>query len=283
MVLPESFQFSQGSLQDFVDCRRRFYLRYVRRLAWPAIQAEPVSEKERNDRLGAHFHRMVQQNLIGIPPARISAMIHDRDLEEWWQNYLKFKEDPGGFGTLLSSGVRLHPETTLVAPLAGYNLIARCDLVVTLEGKLSILVDWKTGHKLPRRDLLAARMQTRVYPYLLVRAGTHLNGGEPVAPEQVEMIYWFAAFPGQPERFCYSPQHYQDDEQYLCDLISQVRGLEADDYYPSTDANRSRLCVYRSLCDHGITAGGLDELESEEVTDNSSDEFNFDQAGMIAF
>ncbi len=40
MALPSDFQFSQSSLQDYVDCPWRFYLRYIRQLAWPAIVAE---------------------------------------------------------------------------------------------------------------------------------------------------------------------------------------------------------------------------------------------------
>ena len=40
--LPDDFHFSQGSLQDYVDCQRRFQLRYLMKLAWPAVDAEPA-------------------------------------------------------------------------------------------------------------------------------------------------------------------------------------------------------------------------------------------------
>jgi hypothetical protein len=46
MILPGDFQFSQASLQDYVDCPKRFPLCYLMKLSWPAIQAEPVSEHE---------------------------------------------------------------------------------------------------------------------------------------------------------------------------------------------------------------------------------------------
>ena len=59
--LPVDFQFSQGSLGDFVDCRRRFQLRYMWRLSWPAVQSEPYSEHERVMRRGVLFHQLVQQ------------------------------------------------------------------------------------------------------------------------------------------------------------------------------------------------------------------------------
>ena len=42
----EDFRFSQGSLQDYVDCQRRFQLRYVVNQSWPDVQAEPLMELE---------------------------------------------------------------------------------------------------------------------------------------------------------------------------------------------------------------------------------------------
>ena len=51
-LLPDDFSFSQASLQDFEVCRRRFYLRYVLGLRWPASPAEPIDEHERRVRWG---------------------------------------------------------------------------------------------------------------------------------------------------------------------------------------------------------------------------------------
>ena len=56
MTLPADFQFSQGSLQDYADCPRRFQLGYILRLAWPAVEAEPVLESERRQLQGQAFH-----------------------------------------------------------------------------------------------------------------------------------------------------------------------------------------------------------------------------------
>ena len=38
MNLPPDFHFSQASLRDFLACPRRFLLRHIQRLAWPAIE-----------------------------------------------------------------------------------------------------------------------------------------------------------------------------------------------------------------------------------------------------
>jgi hypothetical protein len=78
-VLPDDFQFSQASLQDYVDCRRRFQLRYLLELAWPAIQAEPAEDQEMHGQQGELFHRLVQQHQLGIPAARLASMAQAAD------------------------------------------------------------------------------------------------------------------------------------------------------------------------------------------------------------
>ena len=50
-ILP-NFVFSQSSLQDYVDCARRFELRYIDELRWPAVVAEPSETHE------AHMQRI---------------------------------------------------------------------------------------------------------------------------------------------------------------------------------------------------------------------------------
>ena len=80
-ILPEDCQFSQASLQDYVDCRRRFQLRYLLELAWPAIQAEPAEEQEIHSRQGELFHRLVLQHQMGIPAERLAGMAQAADRE----------------------------------------------------------------------------------------------------------------------------------------------------------------------------------------------------------
>ncbi len=200
MSLPSDFHFSQGSLQDFVDCPRRFQLRYLDRIAWPAVQAEPILENERHLQQGELFHLMVQQHLVGVPVERLTAMAQgDADLAGWWQAYLDAA--PAAL-----PGQRF-PEVTLSAPLGASGerrLVAKYDLVVLTPDGRAVIFDWKTSRHRPPRRWLAERLQTRVYPYLLLHAGVDLNGGRPLAPEQIEMVYWFAGFPDRPERFVYS-------------------------------------------------------------------------------
>ena len=273
MSLPSDFHFSQGSLQDFVDCQRRFQLRYLDHIAWPAVEAEPILENERHLQQGALFHLMVQQHLLGVPVERLTAMAQDEDLARWWGNYLNAA--PASL-----DGDR-YPEFTLSAPLgvSGVRrLVAKYDLVVVAPDGRALIFDWKTSRRRSPQSRLARRLQTRVYPYLLVQAGADLNGGRPFEPSQVEMVYWFGDFPDRSERFSYNAAQYAEDGGYLAGLLDQIATLSlGSGIFPLTEVEeRCLFCVYRSLCDRGAAAGNLDDIDFDEPELDFSLEIDLD-------
>ncbi len=284
MSLPEDFQFSQSSLQDFVDCRRRFQLRYQERLAWPAIETEPVSQHEHFLNQGARFHQMAQQHLLGVPFERLRLMIHDADLARWWENYHTFWRQSPALEDLELSDARRIPEISLSAPLAGSRLVAKYDLILMTSDGQALIIDWKTSQKRPKRSQLEERLQTRVYPYLLVRAGTHLNQGAALQPESVEMIYWFVNFPENPARFRYSQDKYHKDATYLQDVITTIQQLPDNQFPLTSDERRCTFCIYRSLCNRGVRAGSIEDIASEMEPDEPPEiSLDFEQIVEIEF
>jgi hypothetical protein len=282
MKLPSDFQLSQASLQDFADCRRRFLLRHIWRIAWPAVQTEPAFEHEYYLQQGAAFHRFAQQFFLGIPAERLSAIIQDPQLMEWWSNFSHLAGELKAHQ--LTDGWKLLPETSISATLAGVRMVAKYDLVAaTPQGRL-LIYDWKTTHAQPRRQWLSKRLQTRVYPYLLTKAGQHINDFRPGQAEQVEMIYWFANHPAQSVSFPYSTAAYQADEAYLRGMIETILRLDESEFHLTEDENRCAFCTYRSLCDRGISAGSRYDVQLE-VVDESEDELNldFEQIAEIEF
>lgn len=282
MNLSNDFQFSQASLQDYVDCRRRFLLRYILRLSWPAVETEPFLEHERYLQQGATFHRLAQQHLLGIPAERLETMIHDPDLERWWQHFKAFAlglREPGN-----SAGFSLYPEFSLSAPLGGFRIVAKFDLVAVSPQGLLLIYDWKTSRSQPRRKFLEKRLQTRVYPYLLARSGEYLNQGRSVQPDLVEMIYWFANHPEQQVRFPYNHTAYQADESYLEDLIGSIQRLEEAEFHLTADERRCAFCTYRSLCNRGTSAGSINDLLNEAEMDGEENiSLDFEQIAEIEF
>jgi hypothetical protein len=277
---PQSaISFSQASLQDYVDCRRRFQLRYLLKLAWPALEAEPVLENEAAMQQGAQFHRLIQQHLLGIPADRLTLLAKGPDdgtehrISRWWQNYLEFE---------YPAAAALFPEVTLSMPLAGCRLVAKYDLIlIGAEGGFTIY-DWKTSRRRSKRTWLLERLQTRVYPFLLAQAGAHLNQGRPCVPEQIKMIYWFAEAPLEPETITYNGDQCAKDEAYLKSLIVEINSLSEAGFNLTSQVERCRFCTYRSLCDRGVEAGDLDDADME-LEPAPEAEFDFDQIAEIAF
>ena len=265
---------SQSSLQDYVDCARRFQLRYLERLSYPAVESEPALENEKHIQEGEYFHRLAQQYLIGIPAEQITKLANTENLQKWWSNFLN-----SPVLSSLKNLTGLYAETTLSAPLGNFRLLAKYDLITVADGKATIY-DWKTYRKRPRDEWLTARMQTRVYRALLVCAGAHLNNGVPFAPEQIEMIYWFSDFPNNPARFPYTSAQYKRDWDLLTKLADEI---QAASQYPLTDDQTKCLyCPYRSYCERGVRAGDMEQAEAEMEAEELFD-VNFEQIGEIEF
>jgi CRISPR/Cas system-associated exonuclease Cas4 (RecB family) len=278
MTLPPTFQFSQNSLQDYADCPRRFQLRYLLRQPWPAVQSEPLDAYERLMERGRRFHQLAQRHSLGLPEAELAKTIDDPDLHRWWRNYL---ESPP---PRLPTAVR-RAEVTLSAPVGRHRLVARYDLLALEPGRHAVIVDWKTNQKRPDSPALAARMQTRVYRYVLVEAGAVLNDGLPLSPDQVTMVYWFAEHPAQPEVLPYDAAQLTADAAHLAELVAQIAARAESDKeeWPLTpDERHCRFCTYRSLCDRGVLAGRIAEFDADQALDLSLD-FEFEEIEEIEY
>jgi CRISPR/Cas system-associated exonuclease Cas4 (RecB family) len=269
---PSPFTFSQSSLQDYLDCPRRFQLRYLDRLQWPAVESEPILENERRQQAGQLFHRMVQQHLLGLPVEKLSPLANTPDLQRWWENYLQ--------AALPISDYTQSTELTLTAPIGDQRLVAKYDLVAVQPEKKALIYDWKTYHKRPKDEWMAARMQTRLYRALLVQAGTSLNGGTPIEPDRIEMVYWYADFPAEPARLPYSAAQYQRDWSAITSLVQEI---SHHGHFPLTeDEKKCAYCPYRSYCNRGTTAGDESEMPMD-AADGGGFDLNFEQIAEIEF
>jgi hypothetical protein len=291
-ALAPTYAFSQSSLQAFEDCRRRFWLTYVEQLPWPAVEAAPVEEHERLLRLGATFHRLVERAEIGMGQAEaVDPDAFESPLREWLAAYRLHRPPdlPSAF---------IEAEHVLSIPFpdapgegsARYRLAAKFDLIAADPADESghagrvVIVDWKTSRTRTDPGILRRRLQSLVYPYVLVEASRSLPWG-PVRPEQVEMRYWFAAAPEHPVVFAYdAAQHAANGERLRTIVAAILAGRGPDDFprVPDTPAFRRRFCdycIYRSRCNRGQAAGALaaiDDLEELYLPDVASDRSAFD-------
>lgn len=278
MSVPHGFVFSQSSLQDYLDCPRRFELRYLDRLVWPAVTAEPAVELERHLADGERFHLLVQQYFADVDPQVLDLLAERQGLDDWWA---AFREHP----------VRDLPdqrfvEVSLQTQAGRYRLAAKFDLLGFDADGRAVIVDWKTSRQRPQRSASMQRAQTLVYPLVLADAGHALTGGEGLSPDRITMIYWFAAYPQQPEVLYYSQPQYASDRQRLEDLLAEIDARTVFD--KTTDERHCRYCVYRSLCARGTRAGDAAALDPDDLVEDAptaalADEFDLDQLAGIDF
>ncbi|MDM8530172.1 PD-(D/E)XK nuclease family protein [Anaerolineales bacterium HSG25] len=288
MTLPNDFQFSQASLQDYKSCPRRFKLRYLDRLRWPAIESEPVQEAERLARLGTSFHQLVRQHVdyqtLPDPQVDVEAILaetlqHDETglLADWWRSYLTHQPPQ-------LAGATVYPEITFSTPLHGHRIVARFDLLAVQPDGQFVIIDWKTSQKKPPRYRLADRFQTYVYPYVFAKAGTAFNDGQPIKPDRISLIYWYPVEPEQPEIFRYSIDLFERDERIIGQMITRVQKATSQNDFPMVENPRPcSYCVYRSLCERGDKAGPLIEMEAEVEDSLDLESLDWDQIAEIQF
>ena len=273
MSLSADFAFTQGSLQDYADCARRFELRYIKRLRYPALEVKQALEYERRMRLGVRFHKLAQQHINGIPAELLGHSLADEpELARWWEDTLA-----GGLGDLPR---QRQAEVTLQTPLGGQRLVAKYDLLALAPGGAAVIVDWKTGERLPTRSALEQRLQTVVYRYVLAQAGAQLYGG-PIPPERIRMDYVYVARGGERVSFDYSAAQLAADEARL---LTMIEAIGAADAFPLTeDERRCQFCMYRAFCERG-EAGDLRDFEFEDALEaDEALDLDFDQIAEIEF
>ena len=280
--LPPGFRFSQSSLQDYVDCRRRFQLRYIQNLAWPALQSEPALENERFMLRGSLFHHLTQQFFLGVPPERLQSSVLGAGLGDWWQAFTGFVRQEQLDPQAEAQPAPLYPELGLSAALGSHRLVAQYDLLrCDPDGRFTIY-DWKTSQKHPGRKWLSGRIQTRLYRYLLVRAGAGLeyphSASErtslPSTPKCWKCVTGSPLFPDQPVRFGYSAAEYRQDEGFFTALLQEIAALRPDQFPLTAQPERCAYCTYRSLCERGERAGLL--ADSVEIESGSPADFTLD-------
>lgn len=273
MSLNADFAFTQGSLGDYVDCARRFELRFIKRMRYPALEVQEPLQFETRTRQGARFHKLVQQHLLGLPPEALAPSLRDdEELARWWANYLA-----RGLSDLPA---QRHSEITLQTHLAGRRLLAKYDLLALAPGGPAVIVDWKTGARVPSQSYLRRRMQTIVYRYVLAQAGAHLYAGQEIPPDRIRMDYVYVAQGGERLSFAYSASQMREDEALLAQMIAAIDG--ADEFALTDEEKRCRFCSYRSLCDRG-GAGRLEDFDFDEYEDEEEEglALDFDQIAEI--
>lgn len=253
---------SATSIRDYLDCARRFQLRYVLEQPWPAAENEPLLEHELSRQRGAQFHRLLERHYLGMDTRTLSDMITDEVVRGWWQIH----QDQQPVDT--TTNKRILPEKLLQTKLDSYLLTVFLDLLVISQDDNVTIVDWKTTYRPPDPQEWSNSIQTLVYLYVVGEKIATLQN-HPTRLANIEMLYWFAAYPDQSVRVLYDDGKHErarDKLRSLLQPLSDRLNSESTTEWPKTpDVRKCRFCIYRSLCDRGIraeTTSNFDEPEN---------------------
>lgn len=252
--MPPYLALGRRQLADFAACQRRFQLRHVQRLAWPAAPlAESVTQARE---LGQQFHQLLERHFLGLPVADDLAAAGE-PLRGWWA---VFEQQ----GPSLPPGRRL-PEVSLTVPVGRSLLSGRFDLFVLGEDSAH-LYDWKTETRPRPAAELAEDWQTRLYLALLTEGGAALRpDGRPLDPDRLTMTYWYAQAPAATVTLAYSQAQHAANWASIQAWVGQIdQQLATQAVLPLTDDwTECGRCAYAAYCGRTVAPASLDEWEGE--------------------
>ncbi len=238
--LGHHFVFTQSKLQDFLDCPRRFYLKYIEEQRWPAPVTEPQERLEEALRYGQLMHQYIEQHLSGVPHSVIEQQFstyHNEQLQKWWQVYLTHYQNT------IAHMRAIYPEMLLSTHIDEYTLLAKYDVLMTDGSNNLIAIDWKTG-KLPKPSQLEERMQTIVYLLVLYQASTALLNQR---PSSITLRY-ISLESNEIQNFNVTALSVAALEMRILEVIEQIKVSSFDKVINETPC---RYCIYRGLCGRG--------------------------------
>ncbi|MGB1252623.1 MAG: PD-(D/E)XK nuclease family protein [Candidatus Promineifilaceae bacterium] len=256
----QNLTLSRGKIISFLNCQRRFQLRHVTALPWPA--APMPQEKAEALLKGTMFHQMAERHFLGMPDA-IPVDI-DENVKRWWEIFQRR-------GPHLPEGKRF-PEASMTIVAGGMRLFGRFDLLITNDTSAHIY-DWKTERSPRSAWRLREDWQTRLYLALVVEGADAL--GHSYHPDDVSMTYWFAEAPEQSVVIRYNSDWHRQNWAEIKATIGRIeRRLAASEaIWPLTDdLELCASCGYRTYCGRdAVVAVEPSESELEWAFEESAE------------
>lgn len=230
---------SASSLQVFEACERLYEYTFVAPRPWPAPANQDQEGSEAIMERGQRLHHLIHLHAHGHDPRPLART--DERLQNWFTRYRasSFAQMEG----------EVFSEQTLTLQLDGRALVVKLDRVVR-DGDRWLILDWKTSKRAIEAHQLEDDWQARLYPYALVEAGAVLNGGVPIAPENIEMVFFYLE-PGTQVRLAYDIGRHQATKTLLEGRLRRIASV-ADTGHAPTGKQGGRCekppCRFYSLC-----------------------------------
>lgn len=251
--LPKDFVFTASNLQTFRTCKYKFYLRYIKRVPWPAQITMESIQFEADREAGVRFHHLLHQFFLGFDPTQL-RLIAENDPDDrmliWFETFL---DSP--YAHL--QGV-LEPEKTLRCDIDQYHYLAKFDLLQFETDRISIY-DWKTSKNPPSFNMLKNSLQTKLYPLILSKVSQDYLA--------IQFVYWELNQPDQAVLIDITNDDLRHFEIEVTSRSDEISALPIYGFTKTDDFRRCAYCEYRSLCDRGVQAPSLKAIEEMDLFD----------------
>lgn len=259
----DDLSLSAMSVQDYLDCRRRFQLYALDIQSWPGMPVGLSQERERRRQQAIEFHRLLERYYLGMDSELLLQMVSDIVARFWWQRYLALIPVDRDDVELV------FPEKWMQVWLEGFLLKARLDLLVVGRDGSVVVFDWKTTKQKPEFSDYLSRVQTRVYLYVIGEQVASLLGRS-ISLSQVKMVYWFVEYPESSVVIEYSDVMHRENKLFLGEIFSDISrdlgNLSLGEWSKTENLGLCRLCSYCTLCDRGVGVLAVD-VDSQAVDD----------------
>ena len=227
---------TQTQIGAYERCKRCYYLKYVRKLAWPV---ERISRQEMMR--GADFHLLIRQMIMGFPPESLLLPEGDEKIGKWLKNFSE--------NMPLKGFDRIFPEKEVSSLYSDTLWLGKFD-ALAIRDDLIVIFDWKTTEHRADKAEYQSSPQTRLYRFLAMTCAPRLIGAglHGIPAENIEMIYWFPEHPGDEIRLPYSETAYREDMTWLRLKAREMSSEEETDYPCRENLRACRFCDYETYC-----------------------------------
>ena len=169
---------TQTQISAYERCKRCYFLKYVRKLAWP-VEVNSRQEIQR----GADFHLLVRQMIMGFHPESLLLPAGDEKIAKWVENF--------GKSMPLKGSGQVFAEKEVSVLYSDVLWLGKFDALALRDDRI-VIFDWKTTDHRADAAVYRESPQTRLYRFLAKSGAPRLLGAglHGIPAENIEDMTW---------------------------------------------------------------------------------------------
>lgn len=227
--------YSQNSLNTFIQCPYKFFLKYKKSLVW---KKDDEDDRAYYDSLksGLDFHLICERHFSNLP----TGVLPDSEFCLWLERVKRIVS--------IDSDFRYLPEFEIRYTMDKFILFSKMDLIKVGKNKIEIY-DWKTENKELTYEKVKNRLQTTIYLFMVGENVKYLCNSE-IELSDISMNYYQPNLDIGPIRINYSKEKHEENKLYIKNILNKISKLEEDKI--QRNHNHCKICEFNYYCNKQI-------------------------------